>query len=164
MEPNDVIERYEEVKAQVDQIDEDEISSLAERVAALASAIDDPDDLAVHNVVSFFEQKKISPKARHLGIRMLTSNMAGRLISEKLAILLATDIDKLSQSFWENDDNSLIMKIDVTNDVDKLEQQFLNNPDLSNRVHRAAAMKAYQLAESIEDKTRFELLKDKYRD
>jgi hypothetical protein len=163
LKPNDVIENYKEVKEQVDAMDEEEISVLAEQVAALASAIDDPDDRVARNVVSFFEQEKISPEARHSGIRVLTKNMTGKLVSEKLAILLAADIDKLPQSFWGEEDDSFIMKIDMINDVDKLEQ-LINRTDVSNRVRRAAAMKAYRLAESIEDKTRFAMLKDKYSD
>jgi len=164
LKPNDVIERYKEVKKQVNQMDEEEISDLADRVAALASTIEDPPDAIVERVVSFFEQKKISPVARHLGIRLLASNMAGKLISEKLAHLLAEDLDKLPPSFWEkDDDSSFIMKINMVDDVDELEQ-LINRTDVSNRVRRAAAMKAYRLAESTEDKTRFAMLKDKYSD
>jgi len=161
LEPNDVIERYKEVKAQVDHMDEEEISALAERVATVASTMDDPDDRVARNVVSFFEQEKISPEARLLGIRLLTSNMAGKLVSEKLAILLAADLDNAPQNYYEE-------SICEYNTCDKLAEliKYMRQDDssFSKKICRAAAMKAYRLAESTEDKIRFAMLKEKFSD
>lgn len=158
MEPNDVIERYQEVKAEVDQMDEEEISAFAEQVAALASTIDDPSDDIAREVVSFFEQEKISPEARILGIRTLTKNMAGKLNSEKLAHLLSADLDKVPKSFWEHDTiNDVIMAIDVCDDREKL-IEYTRRTDSSKRVRRAAAMKLVRLATTEEDKEKFSSL------
>jgi len=158
LEPNDVIERYKEVKAQVDHMDEEEISALAERVATVASTMDDPDDRVARNVVSFFEQEKISPEARHLGIRLLTSNMAGKLVSEKLAILLAYDLDKLPQSFWEQDDDNkdskVIGEINTCNDLAEL-TEYMRRSDFPPRVRRAAAIRAAEIATTKEKREQY---------
>lgn len=155
MEPNDVIERYEEVKAQVDQMDEEEISAFAEQVAALASTIDDPSDAIARRVVLFFEQEKISSEERILGIRTLTKNMAGKLNSEKLAHLLVADIDNVPELFWEQDtDSGLIRTIDVSTDPVKL-MRNLRRTDVSKRVRRAAAMKLARIATTEEDREKF---------
>lgn len=101
-----MIERYDEVKEQVDQMDEEEISDLARRLAEAASTIEDPSDSTVSNIVEFFEQEEISPEARILGIRKLGENMAGKIISETLAHLLAVDIEVVPPSFWEPEEES----------------------------------------------------------
>ena len=157
--PNDVIERYDEVKEQVDQMDEEEISDLAERVAALASTIEDPSDPIAKRVVSFFEQEKISPEARILGIRKLTKNMCGKLISETLAMLLLVDIEVAPPSVWEEDDgdNGLIMEIDVCNDLTKL-IRYARRTDISKRARRAAALKVARIATKEEMKERYTTL------
>ena len=160
MEPNDVIERYDEVKEQVDQMDEEEISDLAKRVAAAASTIEDPSDPIVSNVVEFFQQEEISPEARILGIRKLGENMAGKIISETLAQLLAVDIEVVPPSFWEqDDDNELIMKIDVCDDLAKL-IRYTRRTDISKRARRAAALKVARLTTDTEMQVRYTALAD----
>ena len=160
MEPNDVIERYDEVKEQVDQMDEEEISNLAGRVVAVASVIEDPSDSVIRNVVEFFEQERVSPEARILGIRTLSDkNMAGKIISETLAHLLAVDIEVVPPSFWEqdDDDNGLIMEIDVCNDRAML-IRYSRRTDISKRVRRAAALKVARLSTKKEMKERYTAL------
>lgn len=161
LEPNDVIERYKEVKKQVDQMDEEEISSLAKRVAAAASTIEDPSDSIVSNVIAFFTQEKISSEERILGIRTLTGNMASRLVSEKLAVLLAADIEKVQPGFWERDDEDkgLIMEIDVCNDLAKL-IRYTRRTDLSKRVRRVAALKVSRVTTDTEMQVRYATIAD----
>lgn len=157
MEPNDVIERYnkKEVRKQVDQMDEEEISGLAERVAELASTIEDPPTAIAKRVVAFFEQEKISPEVRILGIRALTANMAGKLVSERLANLLAADIDKVPQDFWEKDnDSTFIMNIDTCTDLGKL-ITLVERTDLSKRARRAAAMKVAKITTVEEQREKY---------
>jgi len=163
MEPNDVIERYDkkEVRKQVDQMDEEEVSDLAEQVAALASTIEDPSDAIAKRVVAFFEQEKIFPEVRILGIRTLTSNMAGKLVSEKLANLLSKDIDNVPQDFWENDTvNDGIRAIDVCNDFKRL-LVYVTGAS-SERARKAAALKAARIATTDEEKKQLQLATEKW--
>jgi len=157
LKPSDVIEQYDkkDVREQVDAMDEEEISDFAARVAALASTIEDPPDAIAKRVVAFFEQEKISPEVRIFGIRTLTANMRGKLVSEKLAYLLAADLDKLPMSFWEKDyEDGLIRVIDVCNELGRL-RKYVMRTDISNRVRKAAAMKASRVAPAKEDKAKF---------
>lgn len=157
MEPNDVIERYDkkDIREQVDQMGEEEISVFAEQVAALASTIDDPSDAIARRVVSFFEQERISSGVRILGIRTLTKNMAGMINSEKLAHLLMDDIDNVPPSFWDQDgDTAYIRRIDVCDNREKL-IEYTKRTDGSKRVRRAAAMKLARISTTEEDKEKF---------
>jgi len=160
MEAKDVIDSYsEELKKQIDQMNEEEITALADQIAKLGCAIEEPTDEQARNIVAFFAHESIPPVPLVSGIRALAlSSMRGRLISATLAIHIASALDKVPEGFWEiesNDkDSDLIPEIDACNDLASL-MFYIERTNLSRRVRRAAAIKATRIATTEEERGKF---------